>query len=137
MLPQRATPIRRVRRGDARLLDDERDHPAERRIEEPVPEADDVREHDEQLERQVTARIHGGQRGDGDEPGEIRDDHQPPPREPVGERAADQERGEDADALADEDDAELRGSASVKVFQPSAVRNAASPISEIVCPVKR
>ena len=85
----------------------------------------------------MAARVDGGERADGDEPREVGDDHQPPPREPVGERPADQERGEDADRLADEDDAELRRPASVNVFQPSAVRKAASPISEIVWPVKR
>ena len=56
----------------------------------------------------MAARVDGGERTDGDEARQVGGDHQPPAREPVGQRAADQQRRQQRDRLADEDDPELR-----------------------------
>jgi hypothetical protein len=119
-----------------RAVDDERDDPADGRIEEPVAEPSDSRQDDSEPSRD------GRLRRDGDCPDrtkapDVGQDHHPAALVPIGERAADQQRGQQAGALDRENEADLARAAIVNVFQPSAVRKAASPTSETAWPLNR
>src|SRR5205085_662172 len=100
-------PHQAVRRGERRLLDDERHEAAHGRVEEPVAEPDDDREEDEAGEGQVSGRVERGERADREEAPDVGDDHHPAPLVAVGERAAEQERRQHRARLAEQDDVVL------------------------------
>jgi hypothetical protein len=95
-------------------------------IEEAVAEADEGREREQRGEAQVPRRVDGGERRDRAEAGDVGDDHQGAARVAVGERPADQQRGEERHRLAEEDEAEARRAGEGQ----GAPAEGASPTSE-------
>jgi hypothetical protein len=90
------------------LLDDERHDAAERRVEEALAEAEPDGEHDQQREGQRAGGVGHRERPDHRQPRRVRDQHQRPPRVPVGERPADQQRRQHREALREQDDRQRR-----------------------------
>jgi hypothetical protein len=111
-------------------VDDERDDSAHCRVEKPVAEPGKPCEDDERAETEMAGCVENGERADRDKTPDVGQDHHPAALVAVGERTADQEGREQARALNCRTSPILPAPAIVKVFQPSAVRKAASPTSE-------
>ncbi len=92
-----------------RAVDDERDDPADGRIEQSVAEPGDSREDDERGQAEMAGRVEPGERPDGDEAPDVRQDHHPAAFVTIGERATDQQRRQQACALNRENEADLAG----------------------------
>ena len=87
-------------------LDDERDDPAEGRVEEPVAEPEEGGAREQDPEGEVPARVDPREGRDHRATREIGDDHQRAPRVPVCKRAADQQRRQEGEAVHHQDDRE-------------------------------
>src|SRR5213596_3754632 len=88
-------------------VDDERDDPSYGGIEQAVAKPGDSREDDKRAQPEMAACVERGDCPDRKEAPDVRQDHHPAAFVTIGERAADQERRQQACALDRENEADL------------------------------
>src|SRR5919202_1109885 len=90
--------------AEPRLLDEQRQDPAEGRLEEPAAETVQRDERDEDAEVEMPGRVHDCKGGDDDGASGVGADEQQLARVAIREHAADEQRRDEAERLDHEDD---------------------------------